>query len=635
MSELHDPKTQAGGGHSEKERAANYINEANQAYLTNIFNYYGKGEPWTPQVIAHFLANVQHSAPDESQMIADKASLSLEEFLKYMASASSSATGRAETQDYSWPLASYFISSSHNTYLTGNQLSSDSSADAYRNVLLRGCRCVEIDVWDGEDTDDLSSVSSSDDDHEREHKLSVERHKRAKGKKGGFMSKLKRVASIHETAEQLENTTLEDKLQNPAEDIPAPLPEPRVLHGYTLTKAISFREVCQAIKETAFVTSDLPVIVSLEVHCSDIQQQSMVNIMKTTWGDMLLTPPAEEPTALPAPGDLRNKLIVKVKYSPPVVEGVAEEAEELTVEEREAAKASGKNTKPSKIIHDLSSLGFYCRGISFKGLEQKEATMPTHIFSLSESALSEHHEKNGRALLEHNNNYLMRVYPRGTRIRSGNLEPAMAWRKGAQVVALNWQNLDEGMMLNEAMFAGTEGYVLKPPGFRSKGLGFEMEPVQRYIYDLRIELYGGQSIPLPKGDKSDRGFKPYVKVELHAETPNERARMGMPEAEDSEGFEAEYKERTKTRKRSEADFEGDVVEFQSIGGIVEEMTFVRFTVRDDEIGSDDLAAWACIRLDRLKQGWRFVHLLDADGMLTQGAILVKITKSKTPHVDTC
>jgi len=30
--------------------------------------------------------------------------------------------------------------------------------------------------------------------------------------------------------------------------------EPRVLHGYTLTKEISFREVCVAIKETAFVT---------------------------------------------------------------------------------------------------------------------------------------------------------------------------------------------------------------------------------------------------------------------------------------------------------------------------------------------------------------------------------------------
>ena len=57
----------------------------------------------------------------------------------------------SEAVDWSLPLPSYFIASSHNTYIVGNQLTGRSDAAMYRRVLLEGCRCLEIDLWDGAD----------------------------------------------------------------------------------------------------------------------------------------------------------------------------------------------------------------------------------------------------------------------------------------------------------------------------------------------------------------------------------------------------------------------------------------------------------------------------------------------------
>ncbi|XP_071459505.1 1-phosphatidylinositol 4,5-bisphosphate phosphodiesterase delta-3 isoform X3 [Marmota flaviventris] len=78
--------------------------------------------------------------------------MTLDGFMMYLLSPEGAALDMAHTcvfQDMGQPLAHYFISSSHNTYLTDSQIGGPSSTEAYVRAFAQGCRCVELDCWEG------------------------------------------------------------------------------------------------------------------------------------------------------------------------------------------------------------------------------------------------------------------------------------------------------------------------------------------------------------------------------------------------------------------------------------------------------------------------------------------------------
>jgi hypothetical protein len=407
---------------------------------------------------------------------------------------------------------------------------------------------------------------------------------------------------------------------------------------------VPFRDVCDAIRKYAFVASDLPVILSLEVHTNREQQQSMVDIMKESFKGMLCDPidpqqggknPTSNSTELPSPAKLLRKILIKVKYSPPKANPEEEEPEPTELERNmsdhssvsslpqsddEAAKVVKKSGKPSKIIDALSQMGVYTRTCHFKSFTQVEASIPTHVFSLSENSLLQVHKLDPVGLFTHNLKFFMRAFPKGSRILSSNLDPALYWRLGVQMVALNWQRLDAGMMLNEAMFANTDGWVLKPEGYRRHSTArptLEPEPSSGSS-QLTIEFFAGQGIPLPKGVDAAK-FKPYIKCELHVESDLNS---------DGKAKDGEYKHTIDPASTTDPDFRQQTVHFDNVPALVPALSFVRFKVmHDDRFSRDELAAWACIRLDRLGRGYRFLHLRDEKGMRSKGVILVKLDYS--------
>lgn len=132
----------------------------------------------------------------------------------------------------------------------------------------------------------------------------------------------------------------------------------------------------------------------------------MVDIMRDLWEPYLvdLSAITGHEVSLPTLESLRNKILIKVKYTAPeVAKGtgpvVVSSNADPDSSEDDAQEAA---VRKSHIIPALASMGVYTRAYHFKDFDQPEAKLLNHVFSLSESKIIDVHKRDHSALFRHN-----------------------------------------------------------------------------------------------------------------------------------------------------------------------------------------------------------------------------------------
>ncbi|XP_030621600.1 1-phosphatidylinositol 4,5-bisphosphate phosphodiesterase beta-4 [Chanos chanos] len=549
--------------------------------------------------------------PDER--LRKKGLMSCDGFCRYLMSDENAPVflDRLEVyQDMDQPLAHYFISSSHNTYLTGRQFGGKSSVEMYRQVLLSGCRCVELDCWDGKGEDQ----------------------------------------------------------------------EPIVTHGKAMCTDILFKDVIQAIKETAFVSSEYPVILSFENHCTRHQQYKLARYCEDIFGDMLLKQPLEdypmEPgRPLPSPKVLKGKILIKNRRLKPEVEkkqlehfkkhmeagtttailedeideemgaDVVDEAhperihgcviDQLYSGDRDPIKArkgteddiaevagttdlrqvseapyqdNGKKAAEASLtteealiksyqyvaattnIHPyLSNMVNYAQAVKFMGFEEAEEKNIHHnMSSFNESLGLGYLRTNAIEFVNYNKRQMSRIYPRGGRVDSSNYMPQIFWNAGCQMVALNFQTPDLAMQLNQGKFEynGACGYLLKPDFMRRPDRTFDPfseTPVDGVIAaTCSVQVFSGQFL-------SDKKIGTYVEVDMY----------GLP----TDTIRKEFRTKMVMNNGLNPVYNPEPFVFRKV--ILPDLAVLRIAVYDD---SNKLIGQRILPLDGLQTGYRHISL---------------------------
>uniref|UniRef100_A0A3Q0QNY0 Phosphoinositide phospholipase C n=1 Tax=Amphilophus citrinellus TaxID=61819 RepID=A0A3Q0QNY0_AMPCI len=378
-----------------------------------------------------------------------------------------------QSEDMSFPLSHYFINSSHNTYLTAGQLAGSSSVEMYRQVLLAGCRCVELDVWKGRTAEEEPVITH------------------------GFT--MTSEISFKEVIEAIAECAFKTS------------PFPVIL---------SFENHVDSLKQQA----------KMAEYCRSIFGDALLI-------DPLDKYPLESGVPLPSPQELMGKILIKNKKShkpsnntdtkrltdqpanqsnePVSPKMEAESEEDDDDEDDDGKKVSGdieQTEREAVATEEMSTLVNYVQPTKFNSFEASK-TRCYHMSSFVETKALEHLTKSPVEFVEYNKSQLSRIYPKGTRVDSSNFMPQLFWNAGCQLVALNYQTIDLSMQLNLFMFEynGRSGYRLKPEFMRRPDKHFD--PFTENTVDgivantLSVKVISGQFL-------TERRVGVYVEVEM-------------------------------------------------------------------------------------------------------------------------
>jgi phosphatidylinositol phospholipase C delta len=543
------------------------------------------------------------------------------------------------------PLNEYYISSSHNTYLLGRQVAGASSVEGYIAALIKGCRCIEIDCWDGDagrpmvthgrtmttkvPFEDCVSTIAKYAFHSSIYPLivSLEVHCNPEQQR----------AMVDIMLRHWKGALVEEPLTNDA----MALPSPDELKNRILVKVKVAEE---------------PEQPSLHVEMGNGRSRARslgsgfnptpsIDKHSTT-----ATPPVASPAAM-SPSETNLSMVATPRgsmtsssiYTPPSTS--SDDSDDVL-----APTDKPRKPKSSKIVPELGRLGVYVQGIKFGGFQAPEAKTANHIFSFSENMFDGLSTKNSDSkvqLEQHNLRHLMRVYPSARRITSGNFDPLDPWRRGVQMVALNWQTYDMHQQINEAMFAsGSDrvGYVLKPEELRpAKHLPIantllngvvKPEKKDKIRHCFTVEVKSAQRLPRPRYHSAEAGMNPYIEIECYS--PEDRAR---DKARSLNGVDASAPGPPVRKRTKPIDGNG----FDPIWNTQldlwtdtkhSSLIFVRFTVWNSPDGrqtaNSTLLATFTAKLSSLQQGYRHLPLFNTHGEQFRDAkLFIKLTKNQS------